>query len=68
MKGVIIEVNPQLRVPRTYKRFAGLMGMLISLVSVRKQNLRCQRMLDDMFSTIIAHVKNSLHRRKTNTP
>jgi rRNA small subunit pseudouridine methyltransferase Nep1 len=25
-KGVLIEVSSQMRVPRTYKRFAGLMG------------------------------------------
>jgi rRNA small subunit pseudouridine methyltransferase Nep1 len=25
-KNVLIEVNPHLRIPRTYKRFAGLMG------------------------------------------
>lgn len=25
-KGVLIEVNPSVRIPRTFKRFAGLMG------------------------------------------
>lgn len=25
---VLIEINPQTRIPRTFKRFAGLMGML----------------------------------------
>lgn len=25
-KGVLVEVSSQMRVPRTYKRFAGLMG------------------------------------------
>jgi hypothetical protein len=25
-KNVLIEVNPQIRIPRTFKRFAGLMG------------------------------------------
>ena len=25
-KHVLIEVNPQIRIPRTFKRFAGLMG------------------------------------------
>lgn len=25
-KNVLIEINPQTRIPRTYKRFAGLMG------------------------------------------
>lgn len=27
-KNVLIEINPQCRIPRTFKRFAGLMGML----------------------------------------
>ena len=28
-KGVLIEVNPQTRIPRTFKRFAGLMGTIV---------------------------------------
>lgn len=27
-KKVLIEINPQIRIPRTFKRFAGLMGEL----------------------------------------
>jgi hypothetical protein len=27
-KNVLIEINPQTRIPRTFKRFAGLMGKL----------------------------------------
>lgn len=30
-KGVLIEVNPSVRIPRTFKRFAGLMGKRISV-------------------------------------
>jgi rRNA small subunit pseudouridine methyltransferase Nep1 len=26
-KGVLIEVNPHVRIPRTFKRFSGLMGL-----------------------------------------
>ncbi|KAJ1627063.1 C2f protein [Pavlovales sp. CCMP2436] len=33
-KGVLIEVNPQIRIPRTYKRFAGLMVHLLHKLSV----------------------------------
>lgn len=25
-KGVLIEINPSVRIPRTFKRFSGLMG------------------------------------------
>jgi len=33
--GVLIEVNPQTRIPRTYKRFAGLMVQLLHKFSIR---------------------------------
>ena len=32
---ILIEVNPQLRIPRTYKRFAGLMVQLLHKLSIR---------------------------------
>ena len=32
VNGVLIEVNPQTRIPRTYKRFAGLMGKFLNEV------------------------------------
>ena len=28
-KNVLIEVNPHMRIPRTFNRFSGLMGMLL---------------------------------------
>lgn len=31
---VLIEVNPQTRIPRTFKRFAGLMGELDPVTSI----------------------------------
>ncbi|XP_046979634.1 ribosomal RNA small subunit methyltransferase NEP1 isoform X2 [Schistocerca americana] len=34
-KNVLIEVNPQTRIPRTFKRFAGLMVQLLHRFSVR---------------------------------
>ncbi|XP_047470295.1 ribosomal RNA small subunit methyltransferase NEP1-like [Penaeus chinensis] len=34
-KNVLIEVNPQCRIPRTFKRFAGLMVQLLHKMSVR---------------------------------
>ncbi|CAL8100144.1 unnamed protein product [Orchesella dallaii] len=34
-KGVLIEVNPQTRIPRTYKRFAGLMVQLLHKFAIR---------------------------------
>lgn len=32
-KNVLIEVNPQTRIPRTYSRFAGLMGERVLHIS-----------------------------------
>lgn len=37
---VLIEVNPSLRIPRTYKRFAGLMAELIDKHKIRATNSR----------------------------
>lgn len=37
-RNVLIEVNPQVRLPRTFKRFAGLMIMLLQKLSIRASN------------------------------
>lgn len=37
-KGVLIEVNPTVRIPRTFKRFAGLMVQLLHKLSIRSTN------------------------------
>jgi len=37
-KNVLIEVNPQTRIPRTYKRFAGLMVQLLHKMSIKAAN------------------------------
>ncbi|KAI9023384.1 Alpha/beta knot methyltransferase [Hyaloraphidium curvatum] len=37
-KNVLIEVNPHIRIPRTYKRFAGLMIQLLHKLSIRSVN------------------------------
>jgi rRNA small subunit pseudouridine methyltransferase Nep1 len=34
-RGVLIEINPQTRIPRTFKRFAGLMVQLLDKLSIR---------------------------------
>jgi len=33
VKGTLIEVNPHVRIPRTFKRFSGLMGQLMMFTS-----------------------------------
>lgn len=37
-KGVLIEVNPTVRIPRTFKRFSGLMVQLLHKLSIRSVN------------------------------
>ncbi|KAE8540449.1 hypothetical protein D1P53_003395 [Cryptococcus gattii VGV] len=37
-KGVLIEVNPSVRIPRTFKRFSGLMVQLLHKLSIRGVN------------------------------
>lgn len=37
LKGVLIEVNPMTRIPRTYTRFAGLMVQLLHKLSVKSE-------------------------------
>jgi len=34
-KGVLIEINPHVRIPRTFKRFSGLMVQLLHKLSIR---------------------------------
>ncbi|OLY83671.1 Ribosomal RNA small subunit methyltransferase mra1 [Smittium mucronatum] len=37
-KNVLIEINPQVRIPRTFKRFSGLMVQLLHKLSIRSAN------------------------------
>lgn len=37
-KNVLIQINPQVRLPRTFKRFCGLMVQLLQKLSIRATN------------------------------
>lgn len=37
-KNVLIEVSPHMRVPRTYKRFAGLFAQLLTKFKIKAEN------------------------------
>lgn len=37
-KNVLIEINPRMRVPRTYKRFAGLFTQLMTKFKIKAEN------------------------------
>ena len=38
-KGVLIKISPKIRLPRTYKRFSGLMAQLLTKMKVNNQNI-----------------------------
>ena len=37
-KNALIEINPQTRIPRTFKRFSGLMAQLLTKLRIRASN------------------------------
>lgn len=53
-KGVLIEVSSQMRVPRTYKRFAGLMVQLLHTLKIRSS---------DGNQTLLSVIKNPVTNR-----
>lgn len=42
-KNVLIEINPQTRIPRTFKRFSGLMGKFSYITSVFQRTMKSQK-------------------------
>ena len=34
-KNVVIKINPKIRLPRTYKRFSGLMAQLLTKLKIK---------------------------------
>ncbi|KAI9676843.1 MAG: 18S rRNA pseudouridine methyltransferase [Caeruleum heppii] len=54
-KGVLIEVSPTVRIPRTFKRFAGLMVQLLHRLSIRSTNSQ-ERLLKVIKHPITDHL------------
>jgi rRNA small subunit pseudouridine methyltransferase Nep1 len=54
-KNVLIEVNPQIRIPRTFKRFAGLMVQLLHKFAV-KANESSTKLLHVIKNPVTNHV------------
>ncbi|KAJ1982398.1 18S rRNA pseudouridine methyltransferase [Dimargaris cristalligena] len=52
---VLIEINPQVRIPRTFKRFAGLMVQLLHKLSIRSVN-GSERLLQVIKNPITDHI------------
>ncbi|TDH67113.1 hypothetical protein CCR75_006200 [Bremia lactucae] len=54
-KGVLIEVSSQMRVPRTYKRFAGLMVQLLHMLKIRSSDGK-QTLLNVIKNPVTIHL------------
>ncbi|CCH58320.1 hypothetical protein TBLA_0A05270 [Henningerozyma blattae CBS 6284] len=54
-KGVLIEVNPTVRIPRTFKRFSGLMVQLLHKLSIRSVNSE-EKLLKTIKNPITDHL------------
>ena len=54
-KGVLIEVSPTVRIPRTFKRFAGLMVQLLHNLSIRSVNSQ-EKLLKVIANPITDHL------------
>ncbi|KAL2203889.1 nucleolar essential protein 1 [Sarocladium strictum] len=54
-KGILIEVSPSVRIPRTFKRFAGLMVQLLHRMSIRSTNSN-EKLLRVIQSPITQHL------------
>lgn len=60
-KGILIEVSPTVRIPRTFKRFAGLMVQLLHRLSIRSTSSQ-EKLLKVIKNPIIDHLPPSCRK------
>lgn len=60
-RGVLIEVSPTVRIPRTFKRFAGLMVQLLHRLSIRSTNSQ-EKLLKVIKNPITDHLPPNCHK------
>ncbi|KAI9666455.1 MAG: 18S rRNA pseudouridine methyltransferase [Bathelium mastoideum] len=60
-KGVLIEVNPSVRIPRTFKRFAGLMVQLLHRLSIRSMDSQ-EKLLKVIKNPITDHLPHNCRK------
>ncbi|BFZ62265.1 18S rRNA pseudouridine methyltransferase [Saitoella coloradoensis] len=60
-KNVLIEVNPHVRIPRTFKRFSGLMVQLLHKLSIRSVN-GSEKLLKVIKNPITDHLPANCHK------
>lgn len=61
VKGTLIEVNPHVRIPRTFKRFSGLMVQLLHRLSIRGVN-GPEKLLKVIKNPITDHLPVNSHK------
>ncbi|QRV87470.1 ribosomal RNA small subunit methyltransferase mra1 [Ceratobasidium sp. AG-Ba] len=60
-KGVLIEINPHVRIPRTFKRFSGLMVQLLHRLSIRGVN-GSEKLLKVIKNPVTDHFPSNTHK------
>ncbi|KDN48211.1 Nep1-domain-containing protein [Tilletiaria anomala UBC 951] len=60
-KGVLIEVNPHVRIPRTFKRFSGLMVQLLHKLSIRSVQ-GSEKLLKVIRNPVTDHFPSNTHK------
>lgn len=60
-KGVLIEINPAVRIPRTFKRFSGLMVQLLDKLSIRSVNSE-EKLLKVIKNPITDHLPHNCRK------
>ena len=65
-KGVIIKVSPTVRLPRTYKRFSGLMAQLLTKMRIKSPEGK-ETLLEVVNGPIESHLPKDSFRVGTST-
>ena len=60
-RGILIEINPQTRIPRTFKRFSGLMVQLLDKLSIRAVDGPV-KLLKVIKNPIISHLPSGVRK------
>lgn len=60
-RGVLVEVNPTVRIPRTFKRFSGLMVQLLHKLSIRSVNSE-EKLLKVIKNPITEHLPTNCRK------
>jgi rRNA small subunit pseudouridine methyltransferase Nep1 len=65
-KGVLIKVSPNIRLPRTYKRFSGLMAQLLTKMRIRSPDTK-EPLLEVVNGPISSHLPRDSFKVGTST-